>query len=433
MEKSDLKLVQQAKEIVLTSEEGLENIRRAYEEIIEILREYCDLREEYYSVIALWIIGTYFHGNFNTYPYLFLNAMRGSGKTRLLKLLASLCNNAEIQANISEAVLFRTAKGGTILLDEFESIGSKEKGILRELLNAGYKKGIKVKRMRKVTKQGEEDHIVQEFDLFVPIAMANIWGIEEVLADRCITLTLEKSGKRQITRMIEDFEECRFSDIKRTLMSGSVVCVDVVTKKTLIKAWNNYLRERYNITTLNNTNTLTTQDDITTLEEERMFNKIYDSNLDGRHLEIFFPLLIIARTMSEEHFDNFLTIAQNIVNEKKEEENIESKDVLIYNFVGSQIPVNWYTDPIAISEITNKFKDYVGSPEEEMDWLNTKWIGRALKRLNLVKKKLRKSNGRFVLLDVEKARMKMTIFKDNYNGEERRIQSIPVEVDRRKS
>ena len=66
----------------LLSEDGM---RRSYVQVKEILREYMDLDERYYSLVSVWIIGTYFHKQFPSYPYLFFNAMKGSGKTRMLK------------------------------------------------------------------------------------------------------------------------------------------------------------------------------------------------------------------------------------------------------------------------------------------------------------------------------------------------------------
>ena len=116
--------------------------------------------------------------------------MRGSGKTRILKLIASMSKNGEVLGSLSEAVLFRTAKGRTICIDEFEKVGSHENQALRELLNAAYKKGQKIKRMKKA---GDE-YVVEEFDIYTPICMANIWGMDEVLGDRCITIVLEKSN-----------------------------------------------------------------------------------------------------------------------------------------------------------------------------------------------------------------------------------------------
>ena len=69
--------------------EKLDNIKlimgRVFEDIKGILHEYMDMREDYYDLMALWIIGTYIHDSFETFPYLFINAMRGSGKSRAMK------------------------------------------------------------------------------------------------------------------------------------------------------------------------------------------------------------------------------------------------------------------------------------------------------------------------------------------------------------
>ena len=41
-------------------------LKEAYRNIVSILREYIDMRDDYYNIIALWIMGTYFHSKFPT-------------------------------------------------------------------------------------------------------------------------------------------------------------------------------------------------------------------------------------------------------------------------------------------------------------------------------------------------------------------------------
>ena len=93
-------------------------LNKSYYDLIRVLKDYLDTSEENYKTIALWIIGTYFHEGFNTYPYLFFNAMRGSGKTRALKLISSLSNKGDgsVQNNLTEAVLFRIPRNTTTCL-----------------------------------------------------------------------------------------------------------------------------------------------------------------------------------------------------------------------------------------------------------------------------------------------------------------------------
>lgn len=234
-------------------------IAECYDKIIELEKTYMDMPEEHYHVIATWIIGTYFHESFPAYPYLFFNAMRGSGKTRTLKFISSLGSKGDgsVQNNLTEAVIFRIPRGTTTCIDEVEQIGSKEKQTLRELLNSAYKKGMKVKRMKKVKTQKGEQQVVESFEPYYPISMANIWGMDEVLGDRSITLILEKSDNDIITSMYEDFDSDEFKQIKRTLEIFSVVSDVDVAKKTY-REWNNWLRSIY-------TTTLTTLPTLTTL------------------------------------------------------------------------------------------------------------------------------------------------------------------------
>ncbi|GAF97267.1 unnamed protein product, partial [marine sediment metagenome] len=58
----------------LTREETKEKLLECYENIIKVLKHYLDMNEDYYSLISIWIIGTYFHKDFNSYPYLYFNA-----------------------------------------------------------------------------------------------------------------------------------------------------------------------------------------------------------------------------------------------------------------------------------------------------------------------------------------------------------------------
>ena len=51
-----------------------------------------------------------------------------------------------------------------------------------------------------------EEQVVEEFDVFRPIVMANIWGMEEVLGDRCISIVLERSNNSKITKLVEIYE-----------------------------------------------------------------------------------------------------------------------------------------------------------------------------------------------------------------------------------
>lgn len=375
-----------------------EELRGIFEGIKKILKNYIDTKEENYSIIALWILGTWIHDCFPTYPYLFINAMKGSGKTRLLKLIKELSWQGDMLASLSEAVLFRTT--GTLCIDEFEGVGGKDKNALRELLNTAYKKGGKVKRMKKKKTIFGEEQVVEEFSTFRPIVMANIWGMEEVLGDRCISIILEKSCNGIITRKIEDFEgDKNVQEIKEKLLkiANLVSLCRVVSQKNIYQEWNTYINNTTTHTTL------TTLNDIndTTLY---LFDKIWNTEIDGRNLELSLPLLLISEEIGI--FDGFIDVMKDLVENKKEDDNYESKDVMVFNLISGLIPGIFYK----MKDLTAMFKQSINYDEEEERWLNIKWLGKALKRLNLILEKKRMNDGREVVLDTKKAAEKLKLF-----------------------
>lgn len=398
-------------EMVLLSvehdEEQIKQLPEYFTLTQDILRKYVDLDEHYYPLITLWIMGTYMHEDFNTFPLLFINATKGSGKSRLIKLIISLSRSGKLLNDLKESVLFRTAKGNTIGIDEFEHIGNKEMNTLRTMLNSAYKKGVAVERMRKVSKDGKETFEVEKFDLFTPIALANIWGLEEVLLDRCLTILLDKSVDEIKTRLIEDFDVN--PDIHRVIRYyKGIWCskCSVVTpgkREKDDKSWNEYLLNRH-INYTNNIQHITT---LTTLDI--LYNKIFDTGLDGRSLELFYPLFIIAGMVGDDVLDNTLEIAKEIVEEKKHDEYAENKDVSLIDFVSRKPEYQIHFVPIG--QLALEFKQFVLADEEDTKWLNSKWMGRALKRLKLITSKRRVSKGVEVTLNVPKAVDKLKVFK----------------------
>lgn len=390
-----------------------------YDKILYVLENYMDMPKDQMKLIALWIIGTYFHGSFSTYPFLFINAMRGSGKTRLLRIISYLSKGSrgQVQTGITESVLFRMPPGDTLVLDELENIGNKERGTLREYMNACYKKGGVVQRMKKAKFQGQEEWIKDTFSPYKPIAMANIWGMDEVLGDRCISLVLEKSSNPRKTKKVEDFDTNPiFLDIKRTLDIISVVCVVSLRPGRYITAWNDYVDAKYNsITTYY---TLTTQTTLTTQEEmendilekeERieMFNRIDELGIDGRNFELLFPMILVSKLLGDDILAETLSFGKTMMDHKKEDEFAESRDVCLYEFISKKEQTLEYHH---LSKLTTDFKTFLGSDD---DWINEKWVGRALKRLNLLIDKKRQASGRIVQLNVIKAKEKLKIFKSD--------------------
>jgi len=392
-----------------------EKIREAYYKTIEVLKEFMDMENDYFYLISIWGIGTYLHEEFRTYPYIFINAMRGTAKTRLLNIIKSISKDGDMLNSLTEAVLFRSK--GTLCIDEFENLGKKGKGELRELLNSAYKKGTRVKRMKKKkmpdpeTGRINEEQVVEAFDVYRPIAIANIWGMEEVLGDRCIHLTLERSNKPEITKKQENFEDNE--KIKHILSLFSVGSVGLTQcrlwLKELYKNWNIYIQNKYKDKNIPYTIHNTHKPTLTYTNLDSFFNKIDEIGIQGRDLELFFPLFIVSSLIDDIALKKMLKIAKKTIKEKKVEEQTESKDVMVIDFVSQQT----YTDYVEIRELKEQFKEFIQfeSDKKRIDWLSSEWFGKALRRLSLTKAKRRLSRGIEVILDIQKAQKKIKMFK----------------------
>jgi len=438
--------------------EAIKVAKEEYPKLVNVLKKYMDLKDEYYKLIPLWIIGTYFHKLFLTYPFLFFNAIKGSGKTRLLKIVEKTAFNGYLCSNPSESVIFRNASNKTYLIDETEGIGSKDANGLRLLLNSCYKKGTKVPRMVKNSLTGKME--TEEFELYCPVAMANIWGMESVLADRCIFMYLDKTDNLGKSRLLEAYEfDPDFLEIKTNFLDKlqpiqCSLCSVVSLGKGYI-AWNNYILWLYSrlttLTTTHNNNTnYTSKEELIELRKEflptlkedfdiynyylDLFEDIVVSGLAGRHLELFFPLFLLAYWCGEDLLKEVIEISKKIVIEKKEEDLFENTDIALLEFIATRTVSN---DFEKITSILRDFRRNVifgGRDEEtiaraerdEYHFINPKWLGRALKRLNIIKKKRRKGEGIEIFLDYDKAKSKIKMFKEPENEDQQELKIEPL-------
>ena len=394
-------------EIIKPTKQEMENLIgdngliRYYKKIKAILQKYMDMPQEHYSLIALWVMGTYLHKQFSTYPYLFFNAMKGCGKTRILRMIGSLAKNGYLVGSITEAVLFRDTQDKTLCIDEVEHLASDEKKNLRNLLNAGYKKGLKVPRMVKVKDKWESE----SFDIYCPVAMANIYGMENVLGDRAITFVLEKSNKREITRKIERFEN---EDEMKMVRGGLFELTKNMLKDadlfgSISDEWNLHVEHK---------------------EEEEskhndLFLKIDKTDIESRNLELFLPLFILADICGEDVLDEVIEFSISLVSKRKQQDMEDNTDIQILNFV-SKCPNSEF---IAVEEIVKSLRNDLEYDDGQEKWFNSRFVGRALRRLNLVTAS-RNTNKRYVRLDIDKAKEKMVVFRTDEENKEIEMQEM---------
>lgn len=359
--------------------------------IREILKRYMDMEEYYYDVVALWIIGTYFHGSFSTYPYLFINGEKGSGKTRLLQLVSVLSRGGILTSTPTEAVMFRlpNIRPTTLCIDEAENIGNEDKVNLRLLLNAAYKKGMVIPRMGRKDKDG--NYQLDEFRVFTPISLANIYGLDAVLEDRCITLILEKSWNRRIVNRMGNYERDKeIAEVREELEKLSVEVYILTTLGGIVDYTSDQLVQMFDTPSVKENYTNYTN---------YPWELIMEASIDGRDLELWYPLLVLSGIIGRDNFQIIAKTASWFGKQKKEYDVVENRDIEFMVFMNSRLDGTSSSEYTPVSDLV---KDYRANVDERAKWFTSRWVGHSVKRLNLAIAKRRIASGMEYVFDRDK-------------------------------
>ena len=346
---------------------------KVYNEVKKAWKEYIEFPDpSIYDLLTLWVIGTYFHHLFNAYPYVYIGGVKRAGKTKTLTLASLLAFNAIFSGNVSTSAVFRLIQGGrcTFLIDETEHLVNPErKQDFRNLLLSGYKKGGVVYRTEKKSK----DRMVPEaFEIYSPKMLANIQGLEDVLEDRCITIIMKRGKNREIINREIDILDPYWQEIRDHLYL-LYLCY-----------WREILDEYLRISDVYDVNAVC---DIT---ENNIMNE-----LSGRELELWKPILALAsffdkyipimsqttETTQTTLKDEMLQLAYRKAKEKHVENMTETGEAILIETLLETVKEDGY---YKVKEIRDKMAEKF---EEEQKWLNTRWIGRALKRLGFTDKR----------------------------------------------
>lgn len=160
------------------------------------------------TYLSLWIMGTYMFKIFDYYPYVWLNAEKGSGKSLLMKVMSRAAFNADILVSPTPAVIFRDVANNsiTMMIDEVEQLRKQDKeahGAIISLLNIGFERGAMVKRVEK----DKGLYVVRSFPAYSPKIFAGINTIDDVLADRTVSLRLLRKKSDELVERYRESKE----------------------------------------------------------------------------------------------------------------------------------------------------------------------------------------------------------------------------------
>jgi hypothetical protein len=172
-------------------------VRIVPDEIFSSIREYIRKHiffpdPETYDLVTIWVMGTYIYRGFRYYPYLHLNAEKGSGKTLLMELMMPLSFNGVMMSQPVASTVLKliSHSGATLFIDEAEGLSQRKTGggtQIKQILKTGFGRG------------GQYYIGDTLYRTYGPKCFAGINEIDDVLADRAITIKMmRKTGAERV-------------------------------------------------------------------------------------------------------------------------------------------------------------------------------------------------------------------------------------------
>lgn len=178
-----------AKGVVLFPEKAASYKSEAWlvNEVREFIHKYVDIPEVDEAIASYYVLFTWLYDKFREVPYLRAKGDYGSGKTRFIYVVGSICYKPVFAAGaITSAPIFRVIEGyhGTLILDETDFRNSDLWADIVKILNVGHSKGIPVLRCDEGSR-----HEPRSFDVFCPKILASRDKFkDEALESRFLTI-----------------------------------------------------------------------------------------------------------------------------------------------------------------------------------------------------------------------------------------------------
>ncbi len=177
-------------------------------EIQGFIHKYIDIEPFFEKLCSYYVLFTWVYDCFDVVPYLRVIGDTGTGKTRFLKTIGSICYKPIFCGGaITPAPIYRFIEiyHGTLIIDESDFRFSDGFQEIIKILNCGYTKGIPVLRC-----EGEKGKFSPKaYDCFSPKVIANRNRFNDLaLESRCITYQMKGRERQDISlNLPPEFEE----------------------------------------------------------------------------------------------------------------------------------------------------------------------------------------------------------------------------------
>lgn len=328
-------------------------------EIQSFIHRYVHVSPLYEKISTYYVLFSWIYDGFNELPYLRLRGDYGSGKTRFLLIVGSLCYKpvfASGASTVSPVFHILDAFKGTLVIDEGDFRFSDEKAEMVKILNNGNVKGFPVLRIQ-ISENKEFNP--RAFPVFGPkIVATRGYYDDRALESRFIS---EEMGQQKLR-----------DDIPINLPSEYKEEALIIRNKLLLFRFRNFGKKK-------------------TIEE------LVDRSIEPRLNQIFVPLMSVIE--DEEVRGQIKEVAFQYNQEMIVDRGMDIEAQVLE--VIKDLSSNSEKTGIFIKDITSLFTERFGLDYDRK--ITNKWIG------NIVRKKLKlktqKSHGVFVLSPTEKAKL----------------------------
>ncbi len=341
-------------------------------EIRSFIHRYVDVSPLFEEIASYYVLLTWIYDAFNELPYLRVRGDFGSGKTRFLLTVGSICYKpifASGSSTVSPLFRILDAFRGTLIIDEGDFRLSDEKAEVVKILNNGNACGFPVLRSEA---NGKKEFDPRAYEVFGPKLVATRGFFEDrALESRCITEDMGQASLRD--------------DIPLNL--------DEHHKEEARRLRNKLLLFRFR-----------------SLRKGFRVDAAVDRAIEPRLNQIFAPLLAV--TQDPEARENLKTLLHRYNKELVSERGMEIEAQLL-EVIRDAVAAS--TDgTVSVKEVANWFADRHGEDYERK--VTPKWVG------SLIRKRLRvqpeRVNGVFVILPAELPKLKRLYIKYGLAGDE---------------
>jgi hypothetical protein len=158
-----------------------------YELIRQFIHKYLGVSEFYERMASYYVFFTWVHQKFNTLPYLRALGDYGTGKSRFLQIIGSICYRpmfASGATTVSPIFRIIDRHHGTLIIDEADFSNSDADSDIVKILNGGYQKDFPVIRSEKIDSRFEP----VPYDVYGPKLIATRRRYKDkALESRCLT------------------------------------------------------------------------------------------------------------------------------------------------------------------------------------------------------------------------------------------------------